>query len=131
VTADQPSITVLVADDDEDIRLLVRMVLQGAADLSIIEEAVDGDAALAAIVRLDPPPMPTVLLLDNRMPGLSGLEVAEQVLSKFPDQRIILFSAFLDEEIERRARAMGISACVAKADVGRLPGVISSLGAGG
>ena len=130
MTAEPKPITVVVADDDEDIRLLVRMVLQGAPELDIIEEAVDGLTALAAITRLDPPPLPTVLVLDNRMPGLSGLEVAEQVLSKVPDQRIILFSAYLNPQIERDARAMGISACVAKADVGRLPGVIASLGAG-
>jgi CheY-like chemotaxis protein len=122
-------ITVLVADDEADLRTLVRAVVERAG-FEIVEEAVDGDEALAAVTRLSPPPVPTVMVLDNQMPGLSGLEVAERVLAETPGQRIILFSAFLDANVRARAQEVGISVCLSKTDVHRLPEVISALAAG-
>jgi len=119
-------ITVLVADDEPDLRLLVRLVVEGAG-YRVVAEAVDGDDALAALARLSPPPVPTVMILDNRMPGASGLDVAERVLAQTPEQRIILFSAFLDSTVRERADQLGVRACVAKADVRRLPGVIAAV----
>lgn len=123
---DNSAVTVLVVDDEDDIRQLVRAVLEGAG-LRVIEEAGDGNEALTTLESLQAPPVPTVIVLDNRMPGLTGLEVAEQVLQRIPDQRIVLFSAFLNDEITERARALGISACAAKSDVGRLPTLIAGV----
>ena len=86
-------VTVLVADDEPDLRVLTHSLLE-AAGFEVVEEAVDGEAALAAIELLHPPPVPTVLVLDYLMPGLSGLDVAERVLEHHPDQRIVLFTAY-------------------------------------
>src|SRR4051812_5516780 len=91
------AITVLVVDDEEDLRMLARLVLERAG-FEVVEEALDGPAALEAVARLAPPPIPAVMLLDNQMPGLTGLEVAEQVLAFVSGQHIILFSAFLDAD---------------------------------
>jgi CheY-like chemotaxis protein len=127
----QEQTTVLVADDEIDMRILVRVVLESAGrGLQVVGEAVDGDEALAAFARLNPPPVPDVVILDNRMPGLSGIEVAERIRDRFPDQRIILFSAFLDDEIRRRAAEIGIDACVSKPDIDQLPDLVVSLTAG-
>ena len=123
---DNSAITVLVVDDEEDIRQLVRVVLEGAG-LRVVDEAADGAEALLTFERLHPPPVPTVIVLDNRMPGMSGLEVAERLLQQMPNQRIVLFSAFLTDEIAQRASELGISACAAKADVARLPALIAGV----
>jgi CheY-like chemotaxis protein len=125
-TAVTEPITVLVADDEEDMRVLVRGVLTRHG-MRVVEEAIGGAEALAAIDRLNPPPIPSILLLDNRMPALSGLEVAAQVLERFPHQRIILFSAYLNADIEAQAKAIGIRACVSKDLVARLPEIIAGL----
>jgi CheY-like chemotaxis protein len=117
-------VTVLVADDEPDMRLLVRLVLERAG-FEVVEEAVDGVSALAAASRLTPP-VPTVMVLDNQMPGRTGLEVAERVLAESPRQCIILFSAFLDDNVERRAVQLGIRGCLAKGDVARLPEMIDA-----
>jgi hypothetical protein len=61
------------------------------------------------------------------MPGLSGLDVATRVLEGRPLQPIVLFSAFLTPEIERKAKAIGVRACVSKADIKKLPSVIAGL----
>ena len=123
---DYSAITVLVVDDEADIRQLVRVVLEGAG-LRVVDEAVDGLEALLSVDQLHPPPVPTVIVLDNRMPGLTGLEVAERVLQQIPEQRIVLFSAYLTEDIEQRASELGISACAAKSDVARLPALIAGV----
>ncbi len=88
-----------------------------------------GDGSTRCRHRLAPPPIPTVLVLDNQMPGVSGLDVAERVLATTPGQRIILFSAYLDDDVRQRAHEIGISACVPKSDVNRLPALIEELAA--
>src|SRR4051794_7682441 len=118
--------TVLVVDDDDDIRELLRAVL-GAAGITVVQEAVDGLDALRTIDELAPPPVPDVIVLDNTMPGLTGLNVAERVLHRFPDQRIILFSAYLTADVTREAEAIGITACASKTDLARLPSIIKGV----
>ncbi len=60
---------VVVADDDPDIRALVRYQLAGAG--CVVREVPDGEAALAAAQAWDP----HLVILDVRMPRLSGLQV--------------------------------------------------------
>jgi CheY-like chemotaxis protein len=95
--------------------------------LSIVGEASDGDEALRVWRDLDGPPIPDVVILDNRMPGLTGIEVAQQILAERPAQIIVLYSAFLDDEVRAQADEVGIARCVSKEDLDRLPGVIHEL----
>ena len=67
---------------------------------------------------------PDIVVLDQRMPGITGLDVAEQILSEEPDQPIILFSAYLDDDLRQASSRLGIRACLDKRDVRRLPDVI-------
>jgi CheY-like chemotaxis protein len=71
--------------------------------------------------------VPDVIILDNRMPGLSGLDVAKQILEERPGQLIVLYSAFLDEEVRAAAEAIGIARCVTKEEVEQLPSLIWEL----
>ena len=61
------------------------------------------------------------------MPGLTGLEVAEQMLSQHPDQVIVLFSAHLDDAVREKAHSLGIAACASKMQASRLPEIIRNL----
>lgn len=121
-------ITTLVVDDEIDMRLLVRTVLELAENgFHVVGEAEDGIAALEAFHGLEPPPIPDVVILDNRIPKLSGLMTAERMLSIYPDQIVILYSAFLDDDVRRAAQAIGIAECVSKSDLESLPGIIKRL----
>ena len=115
-----------VVDDEDDIRYLVRVLLEREG-IRVVDQALDGLDALITVARLAPPPVPTVIVLDHSLPGLTGLEVAERVLAQLPEQRIVLFSAYLDRDVKKRAEAIGVSACVAKTDILQLPDVISEL----
>ena len=120
------ALTVLVVDDAPDMRFLARAVLESSG-LRVVAEAADGPEALLAFRDLDPPPVPTVILLDNQMPGPSGLEVAAEILARMPDQIIVLFSAYLSDEVIAEAERMGVAACVSKVDVNNLATIIRDL----
>lgn len=120
--------TVLIVDDDIDIRLLVRTILESSGlGVEVVGEAVDGLHALEVYGTLDHPEVPDVVILDNRMPGRDGMDVAAEILDQEPGQRIVLFSAFVTPEIEARAVELGVAACVGKSDFAILPQLVSQL----
>jgi CheY-like chemotaxis protein len=120
--------TMLIVDDELDMRMLVRLVIEMAnGGLSIVGEAADGAEALRVWRDLDGPPVPDVVILDNRMPELTGLEVARQILAERPAQLIVLYSAFLDDDVRARAAEIGITRCVSKHELEQLPSLIREL----
>ena len=58
-----------------------------------------------------------VVVLDQRMPGLTGLETAEAILAEEPDLPVVLYSAFADETLADKARQIGVRACVKQGDI--------------
>lgn len=119
-------VSVLIVDDEETIRELARLVLERAG-ATVLDEAENGVIALERYRSHSPPARPKVVLLDNRMPGLTGLEVAAEMLGEHPTQIVVLFSAHLDAATVSSARGLGVAACVAKNDVTKLPGILDEL----
>lgn len=119
--------SVLLVDDDIDVRLLIRIVLEKAnAGLTIVGEAADGAEALQMWRELNGPPDPDIIVLDNHMPGMTGLEVAAQILEERPTQVIVLCTSFFDRETRTRVAELGISHCLPKGDVETLPALIGT-----
>jgi DNA-binding response OmpR family regulator len=85
---------VVIADDDADIRALVK-ISAVRAGLDVVAEAADGDEAMAAIRLL----VPELAILDVTMPGLSGLEICRMVRadSALDGVQVLLVSAAADE----------------------------------
>jgi YesN/AraC family two-component response regulator len=112
---------VLIVDDEEDMRALVRATIEVANEgLSVAAEAADGETAVS-IVREQ---RPEVVVLDQRMPGVTGLETARRILDEHPEQAIVLFSAYLDGDVVRAAQRMGVRMCLGKDDIRQLPDVL-------
>lgn len=104
-------IRTMIVDDEADLRLLLRLAIDMRNEgLTVAGEAGTGSEALAQLDAVDP----TVVVLDQMMPGMDGLTTAAQMLARRPDQLIVLHSAFLDDSLEADARAVGITACVRK-----------------
>lgn len=117
----------LIVDDDTDMRFLVRMTIEVANHgLAVAGEAASGADAIAAVKQ----DRPEVIVLDQRMPGLTGLETARRILADHPEQSIILFSAYLDPQTRAEAKSLGVHACLDKTEVGRLPEALWQLAAG-
>jgi two-component system response regulator AtoC len=110
----------LVADDEPDIRLMLRTVLRTQGWK--VEEASSGQEALD---KCEDGGEFDAVILDQKMPGLTGAETAQRLRAAGFLAPIILYSAYLSEEVEALAAEVGIQA-VAKED---LQGLIRTLGA--
>lgn len=111
----------LIVDDDDDMRFLLRVLIEAANEgLIVTAEATNASEAVEQWREH----RPDVIVLDNRMPGRSGLEVAEEILHEAPEQSIILFSAFLDDATVDRAAALGVRACLPKDQYDELPSAL-------
>jgi CheY-like chemotaxis protein len=111
----------LIVDDDDDMRFLVRVLIEAANEGLVV--AAEARSAEEAVERWREH-RPDVVVLDNRMPGRSGLEVAAEILAEQPDQSIILFSAYLDTETQSRADELGVRACLSKDHYDQLPAAL-------
>jgi YesN/AraC family two-component response regulator len=121
-------VRVLIVDDEDDMRALVRATIEIANEgLSVAAEADDGETAVTTWRE----ERPEVVVLDQRMPGVSGLETAKRILAEHPEQAIVLFSSYLDSEVTREAARMGIRSCLSKDDIKQLPDVLWSTDVGG
>jgi CheY-like chemotaxis protein len=117
-------ISTLIVDDQDDMRLLVRTYITHAnRGLCVVGEAASGAEALDQADACDP----RVVVLDEMMPEMSGLETAARLRARRPSQIVILFSAYLDDDVLDRAHGVGIDACLAKDAIRELPGLIRSL----
>jgi two-component system, chemotaxis family, chemotaxis protein CheY len=92
----------------------------------IAGEATNGTDALEVWRGLGAP-VPDVVILDNRMPGLTGLQVAERILAERPAQIVVLYSGFFDANIRQEAKRLGIARCVSKENVADLPAIVREL----
>ena len=61
------------------------------------------------------------------LPWRVRIEAAEAILATHPDERVVLFSAFLDDELEARARRAGVAVCVDKVQAVDLPAILRHL----
>jgi len=114
----------LIVDDEVDVRLLLLLTINNENDgLHVVGEAASGDEALSMRRDLEV----DVVVLDHRMPGMTGLETATALLAEEPDLPIVLYSAFTNEQMHAEAERIGVRECVEKGDAPRLITVLRQL----
>jgi CheY-like chemotaxis protein len=59
---------------------------------------------------------PDVVVVDYKMPEVDGLETARRIRELRPEQVMILYTAFVDPDLERRAREVGVSVVLGKVE---------------
>jgi DNA-binding NarL/FixJ family response regulator len=116
-------IEALIVDDQEDMRLLLRVVLGAEADITVTGEATDGLEALDAYGDL----RPTVIVLDEMMPGMRGLDVVRTLRDRGDEPRVVLCSAHLDTRIREEASLLGVDRCVSKNDMNGVVAAVREL----
>ncbi len=109
-------IRVLVVDDHPIVRAGIIGLLDTEADLAVVGEAADGEAALALV----PEVAPDVVLMDLRMPGIGGAETTRRLLegaaaSRSAPPRIIVFTTYEDDDRILEAIEAGASGYLLKA----------------
>jgi len=103
-------ITVLLADDLEEYRVLLRKMLEMDGRFSVVGEAPDGHAA----VRLAQETDPDVVLLDIAMPEMDGLEAIPRIREVAPRSRVVMLSGFGEEVMSDKSLRLGAHAYVVK-----------------
>jgi DNA-binding NarL/FixJ family response regulator len=88
-------IKVMLVDDQNLVRKGVRSLLELSEEIEVIAEAADG----AEAIRMIPEVGPDVVLLDMRMPGLSGLDVLRQLSATQSLPPTIILTTFDDDEL--------------------------------
>jgi CheY-like chemotaxis protein len=116
-------VSVLLVDDTLDLLRLLRMLFDFHDGVEVLAEAHDGLEALQ-LWRVH---RPAVVVMDLRMPVMSGLEAAAQMLAEDPGQRIVMFSAAFRQVDYQLADAIGVTRCLDKRDFERLPELVASL----
>ena len=117
-------ICTMVVDDQEDVRVLLRMVIELANQgLKVACEAASGHEALDMLDDCDP----CVVVLDQMMPGMNGIETAIRIKMERPEQLVIICSAYLDSTIAAGARDAGVNALLHKDDISSLPSLIREM----
>jgi DNA-binding NarL/FixJ family response regulator len=99
-------------DDNEIVRMGVRVLLSQHDEWEICGEAINGTDAIQKLVELSP----DVVILDLTMPVMSGYEAAQRIRQLSPSTKIILFSV---HDIPTSARLVGADGFVSKSSAAR------------
>ncbi|MFF4482229.1 response regulator [Streptomyces melanosporofaciens] len=104
--SEREPVRVVVVDDEQLVRMALRLVIDGEPDLTVVGEAADGDAAIAIVDEL----RPDVVLMDVRMPGRDGLSTTRELLTRPVPPRVLMLTTFDSDDLvlgALRAGALG------------------------
>src|SRR5690242_16745908 len=103
-------LTIVLADDSPDYRLIVQTLLSSMGTVTVVGEAADGWEALALVHR----ERPDLLITDLVMPHLNGIELTRRVREELPQTMIILMSSYTEDAYRLLASDSGADAFVNK-----------------
>lgn len=106
-------IRILVVDDHFMVRMGLSSSLNVELDIEVVAEAGSGEAALESYRKC----RPTLVMMDLRLPGMSGTECTAALIREFPDARILILSTHSGEEEIYRAMQAGARGYVVKSIV--------------
>jgi DNA-binding NarL/FixJ family response regulator len=121
-------ITVLVADDDPQVRSALGDLIGRRRNLSLVASVADGESAGDKAAEL----RPAVAVVDVRMPA-GGVEAVRRILDGSPETAVVVYTAFSDPVLERQVLAAGASSFALKGDrnadiVGTIEAAVSGAG---
>lgn len=103
-------VKVLIADDQELIRQSLKIVLGADSEIEITDSVGDGTDVLKSLEKN----VPDVILMDVRMPKMDGTVCTKEVKKKYPDVKIIILTAFDDDDFIYSALKYGASGYILK-----------------
>ncbi|WP_407555461.1 response regulator transcription factor [Streptomyces sp. Pv4-95] len=104
--SEREPVRVVIVDDEQLVRMALRLVIDGEPDLTVVAEAADGDAAITVVDER----RPDVVLMDVRMPGRDGLSTTRELLTRPAPPRVLMLTTFDSADLvldALRAGALG------------------------
>src|SRR5262245_40900919 len=103
-------IRVLIADDHPVVCLGLLGIINGQPDMTVVGQAKSGAEAVTLARRHSP----DVVLMDLRMPGMTGVEATEVIRAERPDSAVIVLTTYQGDEDIRKALAAGAQSYLVK-----------------
>ena len=124
----------MVVDDTDHVRRMLTTMLT-VDGFDVVYQASSGADALDHVDAADP----QVVVVDYKMPEMDGLTAARELRSRRPQQVVVLYTAYVDEALERAASEAGIALCLDKIEglaslereISRLSSSVRSVGSSG
>ena len=99
----EETITILVVDDHLIVREGLISVLRTFPEFNIVGDASSGKMAIALCEKLHP----DVVLMDLKMPHMSGVEATRLICERFPHIQVLVLTSFIDDELVQAALEAG------------------------
>ncbi|HEX2849417.1 MAG TPA: response regulator transcription factor [Acidimicrobiales bacterium] len=109
-------VRVVIADDEPDVRLLLRLQLNGSPGIDVVGEAGDGMQTLEMCRELQP----DAVVVDLLMPKMMGIEAIERLHSEMPGIGVVAYTATAGEHVRREMDRLGVSLLLKSGDIGQL-----------
>lgn len=103
---------ILLVDDDFLITTALKTILEADKEIEVCGSGKSGKEAVSLYASL----IPDILLMDIRMEEMDGLAASKEILSRYPQARILLLTTFLDDEYIIQALKLGAKGYLLKQD---------------
>lgn len=101
---------ILLVDDHEVVRLGLKALLDHHAQFEVVGEAATAKEAIEQVNRL----RPDIVLMDIRLPGVSGIDACEEVIKQHPETRVVMLTSYAEDEMLFSAIRAGASGYILK-----------------
>jgi len=101
----------MVVDDTDHVRSMLVTMLE-LDGFEVVADASSGQQAVDVVDEA----APHVIVMDYKMPGMDGLAATRKIREIAPDVGVILYTAYLDDDLERQAKEAGAAICLGKVE---------------
>ncbi|RKI38862.1 DNA-binding response regulator [bacterium D16-51] len=117
---------IIIVDDDFLVTAALKTILEASKKVTVLATGTDGEDAVSLYWKHQP----DILLTDIQMKKKSGLEATEEILSDFPDAKILLLTTFSDDEYIVKALKLGAKGYLLKQDYESILPALEAVGSG-
>ena len=117
---------IIIVDDDFCVTTALKTILEASKKVTVLATGTDGEDAVSLYRNHHP----DILLTDIQMKKKSGLEATEEILSEFPNAKILLLTTFSDDEYIVKALKLGAKGYLLKQDYESILPALEAVGSG-